>query len=142
MSKERLSKLQKWILTTAHKDGRNSIKKETIYWEFFGHRQYSRFYSYNGEAIEEWRKRGNVRRVVLCRSLKTLEQRGLIKFEYSSYWIKLTKEGKKKALMLISENFPKLTIRKHKDRLDHPVYSMTYDELQDAKEDLRNKKGE
>ena len=104
MAETRLSKLQKWVLKTAYKNSEKFISKEDIYRTYFGHSRYrERFYEWHKE--EEWYKKSNSHRVVLCRSLNVLEKRSLIEIErWRGKWaaVNLTEAGKEKALMLIS----------------------------------------
>jgi len=106
MAKERLSRIQKWILKTAYERASKSIRKQEIYKDYFGHSCYwEKFYEFDKK--EGWYKKRVSHRVILCRSLKTLEQRKLIKIDRwrgKSADVSLTDEGEKKALMLTSSH--------------------------------------
>ena len=114
MSKERLSKLQKWILVEAY-GNRNKIYKSQIYSKYFnGERRDSRNhgnektwwfpYSKYGPVDDLYRKWGTHSPLVsVGRSLKRLYEKGLIQeLIYRNSVIELSVEGIEKALMLIS----------------------------------------
>jgi len=91
MAKERLSKLQKWILIEAYK---RNISKFNIYENYWKDGiYYGKAYGYliDGKA-----------KVSLCRSLKRLNEKNLI-FRINSKLgnIRLTDEGKKQANILV-----------------------------------------
>jgi len=81
MAKERLSKLQKWILVEASQAAYFCISKNEIYNKF-------------------WGQQTQINRVILSRSLKRLQETGYIEklFPYAhNHNCHLTEKGRKKA---------------------------------------------
>lgn len=112
MAKERLSKLQKYILTEALELSEKGelLERKSIYRDFFNlTSHYSAFTPY--ENPEHSRKAKSAY-VSVGRSLKRLQEKGLVNFFYrkyngeyitwqwSDYFIGLTEEGKARAKSL------------------------------------------
>jgi hypothetical protein len=117
MSKERLSKLQKWILLTLN--DREPISRNDIYEDYYKVRHDQQ--RYNIFRVKQPERARQVRKVapIVTMSLRRLIEKGFIKC-YSGYsgeetshelyhhtQIKLTKEGERKALKI------KLSVREH-----------------------------
>lgn len=76
MAKERLSKLQKWILCQAYLE--NAVSRRQIYEEFYGVKLTPMNKGKRGS--NSWWLFGN-KYVAVCHSLKSLRERELIKME-------------------------------------------------------------
>lgn len=101
MSKQRLSKLQKWILTKCF-ESQSSLDRGEIYQEYFGLSHKDRSYpchkkDENGCPLIY---RRDAAYVSVSRSLKNLKEKGLI-IDNFQFCADLTDKGKEKALILI-----------------------------------------
>ena len=96
MSKERLSKLQKWILSECYKN--NELRKREIYKRFFG---LQLGYYDSGKHVSS--ELYNSIAVILSRSLKRMKEKGLIMLSYPSWKrsLILTEKGTERAKSLL-----------------------------------------